>query len=138
MSVRPRTGASVIVLEKDKFLLIKRGKEPYKGYWSLPGGSQETGETLEACAKRELKEETNLSAGLMLFAATRDRIAYDENGEVSYHFVLSTYLTEDFDGEAKALDDADDLGWFTLDEMDALQMTPETPEFISQVMNDIF
>jgi len=138
MQILPRTGASVIVLDNDKTLLIKRGKEPFKGYWSLPGGTQETGETLEECALRELKEETDLDAGQLLFVAVRDQIKHNDDGSVAHHFVLASYVTQDVAGEAEALDDADDIGWFTLDEMNALQITPGTPEFISEMHNDLF
>lgn len=138
MNNYPLTGASVIAVREEKFLLVKRGKAPFKGCWSLPGGSQDAGETLEECARRELKEETSLDAGTLLFVAVRDRIAYHDDGSLSHHFVLATYITEDATGEAKAQDDADDIGWFTLDEMNNLETTPDTPEFISEVMNDLF
>ncbi len=129
-----RTGCSVIVLTADKILLIKRGKEPYKGYWSLPGGAQEVGETLEACALRELVEETELRASAAQFLTTRDRITYDDAGSVTHHYVLSTFLVTEFEGEAFASDDAVDLGWYSLTEMTALQVTPETPSFIAEML----
>ena len=138
MTIIPRTGAGVIAMNDDMFLLIKRGKDPHKGCWSLPGGSQELGETLEECARREFKEETNLDIEGLLFVTIRDRIKYNDDGSVAHHFVLATYITEEVSGEPKAMDDAEDIGWFTLDEMEALETTPGTPEFISNVMNDLF
>lgn len=136
MPLKPIMGASVLVYDKNKFLLIKRGKEPYEGHWSLPGGSQEAGETLEAAAKRELKEETNLTAKSLKFAKIRDRITYEENGALKYHFVLATFVTNAFTGEPKALDDASDIGWFSLEEMNTMLTTPDTPEFIMEIMQD--
>ena len=138
MTIIPRTGAGVIAMNDDKFLLIKRGKDPHKGCWSLPGGTQEAGETLEQCARREFKEETNLDVGDLLFVTMRDRIKYNADGSISHHYVLATYISEDISGEPKAMDDAEDIGWFGLDEMDKLQTTPGTPEFISNLMNDLF
>ncbi|MEM9330956.1 MAG: NUDIX hydrolase [Pseudomonadota bacterium] len=137
MDSLPRTGASVIVFQDQKVLLIKRGKEPYKGHWSLPGGSQEFGETLKDCAKRELKEETGLEASEMEFAATRDRIHTNNRGDPQYHFVLTTYVTQSVCGVAAANDDAIDIGWFTLEEMDGLLTTPETPSFVAEVLTKI-
>jgi len=134
----PRTGASVIAVRDEKILLVKRGKDPFKGYWSLPGGSQEPGETLEDCARREFKEETSLEAGSLLFVTVLDKIHHKNDGALSHHYVLATYITENSAGEAKALDDADDVGWFTLDNMDALETTPDTQQIISQAMNDLF
>lgn len=136
MPLKPIMGASVLVYDKNKFLLIKRGKEPYEGHWSLPGGSQEAGETLEAAAKRELKEETDLTAKSLKFAKIRDRISHDKNGDLKYHFVLATFVTNTFTGEPKALDDADDIGWFNLEELKTMRTTPETPEFIMEIMQD--
>lgn len=130
----PKTGASIIVYKNKRTLLIKRGKEPYKGHWSLPGGSQELGETLEDCAKRELAEETQLKANQIEFAVTRDRINRDGDGNIRFHFVLTTFITTDFSGEPLASDDAEDIGWFTLEEMDQLKTTPETPAFISTIL----
>jgi len=134
MSIKPRTGASVLVCKADRYLLVKRGKQPYMGYWSLPGGSQEAGETLQETAHRELKEETGLEATTLKFAKVRDRITYNENGNIEYHFVLATFVTHDAAGIAKAQDDADDIGWFSLDEMTNLKTTPETPEFIAEIL----
>ena len=136
MPLKPSTGASVLIYDNDKFLLIKRGKEPYEGCWSLPGGSQEAGETLEAAAKRELKEETNLDAEDLKFAKIRDRIIYDEDNDLKFHFVLATFVTNTFSGKPKAMDDAADIGWFSLKDMEKMLTTPDTPQLISEIMNN--
>jgi len=136
MLLKPITGASVLVYDKDKFLLIKRGKAPYEGHWSLPGGSQEAGETLEEAARRELKEETDLTATHLKFAKIRDRITYGDDGTLKYHFVLATFVTKNFTGKPKALDDAEDIGWFSLKDMEAMLTTPDTPKFIMEIMQD--
>lgn len=134
MPLKPITGASVLVYQNEKILLIKRGKAPYMGHWSLPGGSQELGETLEEAARRELKEETNLTASNLSFAKVRDRITLDEEGNVKFHFVLATFITNDVKGEPMALDDADDIGWYTIAEMENILTTPQTPEFIAELL----
>ena len=134
MNRKPTTGASVIVYEQGRVLLIKRGKEPYMGRWSLPGGSHEYGETLEECARRELKEETGLEAQQMFFCAARDRITRDDAGNISYHYVLVTYRASEVSGNAVAGDDAQALAWYTLEEMSALETTPGTPEFITEIL----
>ena len=136
MPLKPRTGASVLVHKNDKILLIKRGKEPYLGHWSLPGGSQEVGETLEEAAWRELKEETSLDAITLKFAKIQDRITRDNKGNVKFHYVLATFITNEFTGIPKALDDADDIGWYDLTEMNDIVTTPKTPEFIAEILQE--
>lgn len=134
MSHWPRTGASIIALKGKKVLLIQRGKPPYENYWSLPGGSQEAGETLEACARRELAEETGLRVETVDFVGIRDRIASEEDGTLSHHFVLATYLGDVLTGEPVAGDDAKAVGWFLLDEMTKLQTTPDTVAFVRDAL----
>jgi len=138
MTLKPTTGASTIVQDGNKVLLIKRGKEPYLGHWSLPGGSHEYGETLEECARRELKEETNLDASELKFRKVRDRITRNESGEITFHYVLATYQAMQYSGTPKAMDDAMDVGWFTHAQILQAKTTPETPEFLVEILGSDF
>lgn len=62
---RPMLTADVVLTDAgDRVLLVRRGGEPYKGCWALPGGFMEMDETIERCAQRELEEETGISVGL--------------------------------------------------------------------------
>ena len=134
MNCWPKSGASVIVFRDGEVLLAKRGKEPFKGYWSLPGGSQEAGETLEDCARRELLEETGLTALSLEFVTVRDRIGRDMKNAITHHFVLATYLVTAWDGDLVAGDDADAIAWFTSDALRGLDITPGTAELIVDTM----
>jgi len=133
----PKTGCSVIAVRENQILMIKRGKQPYVGYWSLPGGSQEVGETLEACAQRELLEETGLKAEKIKFAAIRDLIGHNEDGSISHHFIIATYLAEQVSGELRAGDDAKEAEWFALEQLDSLKTTPNTVAFIRSVLGKL-
>ena len=130
----PRTGCSVLVAENNKVLLIKRGKNPYKGYWSLPGGGQEIGETLQECAIRELFEETNLVANTIRFGCVRDRIQRLDNGEIAHHFVLTTFVVDHCEGELIAKDDAEECRWYSLTEIARLQTTPDLLPLIKDLI----
>ena len=77
---RPIVGIGIVVIKDDTVLLVRRGKPPNIGAWTLPGGAQEVGETAEEAARRELLEETGLEVDTLHFAATVDNIRRDETG----------------------------------------------------------
>lgn len=84
--------ASVALIERERVLLIQRGKAPWRGLWSLPGGRLEPGEDAETCAIRELKEELGLTV-FALRPLTRLRLGDDGK------FLLQVFATEAFEGE---------------------------------------
>jgi len=114
-------------------LLVERGKEPLKGYWSLPGGLVETGERLDAAIRREVLEETNLVVRPAYLAEIFERIMHDEAGRVEYHYVLADYVCKVVSGEPKASDDASGVEWFRVDRLDQLRLTEGTLEVIQRV-----
>lgn len=134
MTKHPRTGASIAVRNGNTVLLVKRGKEPFKGYWAFPGGAQEFGEMLEDAARRELAEETGLIAHALVFLGFADRIARNEDGEVTHHHVLARFLCEAFEGTARAGDDAAELRWVTLEEAAKLETVPQLLELIADLV----
>ena len=85
---RPLVGLGVVLLRRDAVLLVRRGKPPAAGAWSIPGGAQELGETAEAGARRELLEETGLHAGPLHLAAQVDSITRDPAGAVQFHYTI--------------------------------------------------
>ncbi|MGI9433937.1 MAG: NUDIX hydrolase [Geminicoccaceae bacterium] len=127
---QPVVGVGVVVWHGDLVLLIKRGKPPRVGQWSLPGGAQQLGETLADTARRELREEAGIDIALGEIIATLDLIDRDEDGRVRYHYTLV-----DFVAEAKAInlsagDDAADARWFERHELDGLGLWSETIRII--------
>ena len=80
------------MFDADRVLLVKRGREPLKGEWSLPGGAVEVGETLEAAVAREVLEETGCTSRSA--RSSRCSIAFSaaRDGRVEYHFVIVDYL----------------------------------------------
>ncbi len=131
---KPQTGVSVAVFQGDKVLLVKRGKAPYLGYWSLPGGSQNFGETLRAAAIRELQEETGLVAHRIEFAEFIEPQAHNESGELIAHFVLGVFTCREFSGTPVAADDACDLVWCNVDELTEFKLTPGTDQVIARMV----
>jgi len=124
----PRVGVSVLCHRDGHVLLIKRGKNPFKDHWSLPGGLVELGETLAEAAARELREETGVEALIGEPVESFDSIQRDDTGKVLTHFVLTVFCGTFLSGEAVAGDDAVETEWVHPEELDGRPTTPGTPE----------
>ena len=98
---QPLTGVGAVIFKGEEVLLVRRGQEPARGAWSLPGGLVELGETLTAAIHREIAEETGLSVQISGISAVLERIFPDEAGKIAYHYVLIDYLCEYLEGELK-------------------------------------
>jgi 8-oxo-dGTP diphosphatase len=96
---QPLVGVGAIVFKGEAVLLVRRGQEPARDDWSLPGGLVELGETLEAAIQRELAEETGITLRLLGIAAVLERIFPDPDGRIAYHYVLVDYLCDYLEGE---------------------------------------
>lgn len=134
---RPQTGVSIAVFHEDRVLLVQRGKEPFAGYWSLPGGSQELGETMAAAAVRELFEETGLVAAKVQFAELFEPMVHDQSGRILHHFVLGVFACRDFSGEARPGSDARETKWHPVDQVHELRMTSGTAEIIARIAGHV-
>lgn len=115
-----------------KVLLVERGKEPWKGKWSLPGGSLEFGETVRQAAHRELAEETGIEAVLVKLVDVDDAITRDTTGEPIAHYSIVCFTGHWRRGEAEARDDATKVQWAEIAALDRLDMTPGTAAYIRQ------
>ena len=127
---RPIVGVGAIVWRDDKVLLVKRGKPPAKGEWSLPGGGQELGETVEETARREVREETGCEIGALSFLGAFDSIERDDQGEIRYHFTLVDFEADWVSGEPSPGEAEDDARFFSLDEIDGLKVWDALDEVI--------
>ena len=113
-------------------LLVRRGNEPFQGWWSLPGGAVETGETVEAALLREVLEETGLLVKMLRFGNIFERIMLDQTGKTEYHYVLLDYICETVGGTLAAGSDSADVRWFRPDELKELPITPGTLEVVER------
>jgi 8-oxo-dGTP diphosphatase len=120
----PRLGVSACVWRGAELLLVKRGKPPAEGLWSLPGGHVEWGEALRDAARRELFEETGIVADLDTLAAASDAIQRDGGGAAIYHYAIVTFVGEWRDGEPRAGGDAADARWVAFSDLAALPLAP--------------
>jgi ADP-ribose pyrophosphatase YjhB (NUDIX family) len=108
---QPVVGIGIVVLRPNAVLLVRRGQEPAKGHWSLPGGKQELGETAEHAARRELAEETGLAVGDLVLAAYVDSIHHDDVGRIKYHYTILDFAALWNGGEPRAGSDVLDFAW---------------------------
>lgn len=129
---RPIVGVGVVVWRGDRFLLVRRGKDPNKGQWSIPGGAQQLGETVYAAAAREVREETGLAVEVCGLVDVVDGIMRDDEGEVLYHYTLVDVLAESPEGVPIAADDAAAVSWFELEDLHTLGLWSETERIIRE------
>jgi 8-oxo-dGTP diphosphatase len=114
---RPIVGVGAVVIDGDRVLLVRRGREPLKGEWSLPGGAVEIGETLKDAVAREVLEETGLTVDVGPMVEVLDRIQLDGGGRPVYHYVLIDFLCRPSGGALACASDAEDARWASVSEL---------------------
>lgn len=123
---RPILGIGALIFKGKRILLAQRGKQPLMGWWSLPGGVLETGESLMDGIRREVREETGLEVKPLEIATVFERIIADVQGRAEYHYVLIDYVCRVTGGEARPASDVSALAWVTEDELAGYQLTEGT------------
>jgi ADP-ribose pyrophosphatase YjhB (NUDIX family) len=120
----PVVAVGVVLLdENDRVLLVRRGRPPSVGRWTVPGGGVELGETLEAAALRELAEETGLACKIGAIVEVLDRVIRDAAGRIEYHYVILDFVGTQPTGTLRAGSDSDEARWVSLAELAALDTT---------------
>ncbi|HWI65459.1 MAG TPA: NUDIX hydrolase [Symbiobacteriaceae bacterium] len=119
----PLPSCHALVRDGERILLVQRGRPPFVGYWSLPGGGVELGETVEAAVVRELAEETGLHVQVTRFLGYADAIDRDEQDRVRRHYVILYVEAEVAGGQLHAGDDASSVRWMTVEEARRLPLT---------------
>ena len=129
----PIPGAGIVVWRGEEILLIKRGKAPYKGEWSIPGGKIEFGETAAEAALRELGEETGVTARIAGLIDVVDSISARQEGRKGvWHYLLVDYAAIWLSGEPVAGDDAAEAEFFPFEEAIALTRWDKTRDVITR------
>ncbi len=123
---RPILGIGALIFKGKRILLVQRGKQPLLGWWSLPGGALETGESLADGIRREVREETGLEVKPLEIATVFERIIPDTAGRAEYHYVLIDYVCRVTGGTAAPATDVSALAWVMEDELERYQLTEGT------------
>jgi 8-oxo-dGTP diphosphatase len=128
---QPVLGIGAVIIKEGKIVLIKRGNEPSKGKWSIPGGLVELGENLEAAVIRETKEETCLEVQTPRLIDVVENVDLDEHGKIKYHYVIIDYLVQVKAGTIQAASDAAELRWVPFGEVESYNLTASFRLFFS-------
>lgn len=128
----PRVGVGVAVLRPGAVLLARRGTPPHIGAWSLPGGGQELGETLEQTARRELAEETGLVVGELHLAGVVDSVTRDAAGRVRFHYSIIDYAALWRGDTPRAGGDITEVAWAGFDGFEAFGLWDEARRIIAR------
>lgn len=127
---RPLIGVGAVVFNaEDDILLIRRGKEPQYGRWMVPGGSLEWGESLEAAAVREVREETGVEIEIEAFVEIIEAITPGESG---FHYVIMDYAARAVSGNPVAASDALDASWVSAADQSRYDLSPELLSVIAK------
>ncbi len=122
----PLVGVGAVITQDNQVILVRRGQEPSKGDWSIPGGLVNVGETLRDAAIREAFEETGLEVEPTELVELVERIFRDDSGRVQYHYILADFLCRVRKGNLLAGSDALDAKWFRPDELPDLNLAEIT------------
>ena len=120
---QPVVGIGAVIIKEDKIVLIKRGNEPSKGKWSIPGGHVELGENLKEAVIRETKEETCLDVDNPILIDVVENVDWDEQRKIKYHYIIVDYLVHVKGGNIEAASDAAELRWVPFGEVEAYNLT---------------
>ncbi|MBE3580143.1 MAG: NUDIX hydrolase [Thermoanaerobacteraceae bacterium] len=129
----PLVGVGAIVVHGEALLLVKRGRPPAKGAWSIPGGKVETGETLTQALRREVEEECGLTIRIGPPVAVLDSIYTDDQGRVKYHYVLVDFWAEYVSGALSPASDVMEARWVPLREVGNHELTAGTLELLREL-----
>ncbi|MEY2403740.1 MAG: 8-oxo-dGTP diphosphatase [Acidimicrobiaceae bacterium] len=124
--MRPEVCVGAIVVEDGRLLLIRRGRGPAQGEWSVPGGRVEAGELMAEAVVRELAEETGLEG------VCGELIGWVERVGEHHHFVILDFAVTLLNPEAEPVagDDAQEAAWIPLHEVADFQLVEGLAEFL--------
>jgi 8-oxo-dGTP diphosphatase len=122
----PVVGVGAVVMKDGKILLVKRGVDPNKGLWAIPGGSLKLGETLQEGAEREIMEETGITIRAKEPVYSFDFFERDGDGRIRFHYVIVDMMADYIGGEVQGADDALEARWVSQDELKYLEVSRNT------------
>ena len=129
----PIVAVGAVVIHQNRLLLVRRGQQPAKGDWAIPGGRVELGERMQAAAAREVLEETGVSIRPGELIYYFETIQPDQDGKIQFHYVIFDFMATYLEGEPKPQDDALDARWITPTEIHTIKLNPRTQDLLQQI-----
>ena len=130
----PVAGVGAVILDGERVLLVCRGTEPSKGYWALPGGKIELGESIREALIREVREETGLTVSPQKIFDIFDGIVRADDSRVRFHYVLIDFFCVVTGGELRHGSDAEDVRWVSRADLSGLRIVPLTLSALQRVL----
>ncbi|HUS78459.1 MAG TPA: NUDIX hydrolase [Patescibacteria group bacterium] len=130
----PVAGVAATILEGHRVLLVRRGNEPNRGSWGLPGGVVELGETVREAVVREVLEETGLIVEPVRLLTVYDAVVRDDDRAVRFHYVLSEFHCRMRGGELHASTDASDAQWVDVRNLDPYNVSQGVKRLVSKAL----
>jgi 8-oxo-dGTP diphosphatase len=128
---RPYLAVSAAIFRDGRVLIVRRGRPPAHGLYTLPGGGVELGETLEQAVIREVREETGLAIAPIGLVGFREAIARDAAERVERHFVILPFAARWVGGEIALSEELAEAHWFKPDELAGLKTTEGLAEIVA-------
>ena len=129
---QPLIGVGAIIITEGRILLVKRGTEPGKHKWSIPGGLVKLGESIQETVTREVKEESNLDVEAYSLIDAVNNLEKDSNGKIRYHFVIIDFFVKLKSGILAAGSDALMTKWVLFDEVEEYDLTSSFSDFFQR------
>ena len=136
---QPVVGVGAVIVEDGKLVLVRRGVEPARGKWSIPGGAVELGEAVRDAAIWEAREECGLDIELVDDRPVDafDTMFRDEDGRLRYHYVLLQFLAQPKGGALQPTSDATEARWVSLEEVENYNLTESFRLFFKKHRNKL-
>jgi 8-oxo-dGTP diphosphatase len=128
---RPYLAVSAAIFREGRVLIVRRGRPPAHGLYTLPGGGVELGETLEEAIIREVREETGLEIAPLELVGFRQAIVRDAEGRVERHFVILPFAARWIEGEISLNEELAEAHWLTSAGLAGLKTTEGLAQIVA-------
>ncbi|MBN1933852.1 MAG: NUDIX hydrolase [Anaerolineae bacterium] len=132
--IQPIVAVGAAVHCGERVLIVRRGKAPSYGVWTVPGGAVELGERMDEAVAREVREECGIEVTVGEPVGVLDAITRDEQGRILYHYAIVDFAADYVSGALSPSDELLDAAWITPDQFDAYEVPPKAQEVLLKAL----